>query len=106
VFRLEGLSKTTKIHSEDSRNPGRDSNCTPQKYNTEMLLSEMSRYFLYCKFNSCPKTNLIKLKKSSQKEDVKLKISKISGDKFMLCKICVFHGGDYEERRLLGCGAV
>jgi hypothetical protein len=24
----------------------------------------------------------------------------------MLCKICGFHGGDYEEYRLLGCDAV
>jgi hypothetical protein len=33
-------------------------------------------------------------------------VSATESSRLMLCKIWVFHGGDYEERRLLGCDAV
>jgi hypothetical protein len=33
-------------------------------------------------------------------------ISTTEPSRLMLCKICDFHGGDYVERRLLGCCAV
>jgi hypothetical protein len=33
-------------------------------------------------------------------------VSATESSRLMVCKICGFHGGDYEERCLLGCYAV
>jgi hypothetical protein len=70
-----------------------------------MLTQPLSQFRWPTVYRSWPDKHEINPLKQMQKGDVFSGHLAINMDSFTTCKILGFHGGDYEECRLLGCGA-